>query len=78
MAKVIRVQGPQHRHYELSSDLLDLAHLTTREEATLATIWIKDRPEGLKLQTLALATNHDRPSCAQSTEKYDCKCPVRH
>ena len=27
-----------------------------REEAALATNWIKDRPEGLKLQNLALAT----------------------
>ena len=33
-----------------------LANLSIREVATLATNWIKDRPEGLKLQNLALAT----------------------
>ena len=33
-----------------------LAHMSLQEEAALATNWIKDRPEGLKLQNLALAT----------------------
>ena len=50
---MIPVQAPQYRPYALISDFLDLAHLS---EAALATKWIKDRPEGLKLQNLALAT----------------------
>ena len=40
----------------LISDFLDLVNLSIREEAILATNWIKDRPEGLKLQNLALLT----------------------
>ena len=55
-AKVISIQAPQYRQYALISDFLDLAHLSIREEAALATNWIEDRPEGLKLQNLALAT----------------------
>ena len=55
-AKVISIQAPQYRQSALISDFLDLSHLSTREEATLATNWIKDRPEGMKLQNLALAT----------------------
>ena len=42
--------------YALISDFLDLAHLSFQEEAALATNWINDRPEGLKLPNLALAT----------------------
>ena len=53
--KVVSFQAPQYRQYSLISDFLDLAHLSIREEAALATNWIKDRPEGLKLQNLALA-----------------------
>ena len=55
-AKVISIQAPQYRQYSLISDFMDLDNLSIREEATLATNWIKDRPEGLKLQNLALAT----------------------
>ena len=55
-AKVISIQAPQYRQYALISDFLDLANLSIREEALLATNWIKDGPEGLKLQNLALAT----------------------
>ena len=55
-AKVITVQELQFRQYALISDFLDLAHLSVQEEAALATNWIKDRPEGLKLQKLVLAT----------------------
>ena len=55
-AKVISIQAPQYRQYALISYFLDLANLSTREEAALATNWIEDRPEGLKLQNLALAT----------------------
>ena len=55
-ARVIPVQAPQYRQCALISDFLDLARLSTQEEAALATNWIKDRPEGLKLQNLALAT----------------------
>ena len=55
-AKVISIQAPQYRQHALISDFLDLAILSIREEAALATNWTKDRPEGLKLQNLALAT----------------------
>ena len=40
----------------LISDFLELANLAIRLEAALAMNWIKDRPEGVKLQNLALAT----------------------
>ena len=53
---MIPVQAPQYRQYALISDCLDLAYLNIREEAALATNWIKYRPEGLKLQNLALST----------------------
>ena len=46
--KVISIRAPQYRQHALISDCLDLAHLCLREEAALATNWIKDRPEGLK------------------------------
>ena len=52
----ISIQAPQYRQHALISDFLDLANLSIREEALLATNWIKDRPEGLKLQNPALAT----------------------
>ena len=55
-AKVIPIQAPQYRQYALVNDFLDLAHLSVREEEAVATNWIKDRPEGLRLQHLALAT----------------------
>ena len=55
-ARDISIQAPQCAQHALISDFLDLANLSIREEAALATNWIKDRPEGLKLQNLALAT----------------------
>ena len=58
--KVIPAPAPQYRQPALISDFLDLAHRSSREEAALATNWIKDRPEGLKLQNLTLATKTDR------------------
>ena len=61
-AKVIPAQAPPYRQYALISDFLDLANLSIQEEAALATYWIKDRPEGLKLQNLALATKTSRVS----------------
>ena len=54
--KIISIQAPQYRQYALNSDFLDLANLAIRLEAALAMNWIKDRPEGVKLQNLALAT----------------------
>ena len=54
-AKLISIQAPQYRQYALISDFLDLANLSVQGEAALATNWIKDRPEGLKLQNLAFA-----------------------
>ena len=56
MARVITVQAPQYRQHALISDFLDLANLSMQEEATLATTWINDRPEGLTLQRVASAT----------------------
>ena len=64
-AKVIKAQEPEYRQYALISDFLDLAHLSIQEEAALATKWIKDQPEGLKLQNLALATMAG-PVCSSS------------
>ena len=55
-ARVIAAQAPQYRQHALTSDLLDLANLSLQEEATLATNWIDDRPEGLTLKRLALDT----------------------
>ena len=55
-AKVISIQAPQYRQYAVISDFLDLVKLSFRDEAALATNWIKDRPEELKLQNLAFAT----------------------
>ena len=40
----------------LISDFLDLSKVSIGEEAALATNWIKDRREGLKLQSPLLAT----------------------
>ena len=56
MTKVLSTQAPQLRQFALISDFLDLANSSLREEPALATNWIKDRHEGLKLQNLALAT----------------------
>ena len=52
---LISIRAPQYRQYMLISDFLDLVDLGIREEAILATNWIKDRPQGMKLQNLALA-----------------------
>ena len=46
---MISTQAPQYRQFALISDFLDLANLSIRKEAALATNWIKDRLEGLKL-----------------------------
>ena len=54
--KTISIRAPQNRQYALISDFLDLANLSIQEEAVLATNWIKDRPEDLKLPNLAMAT----------------------
>ena len=59
-AKVIPAQAPQYRQYALISDFLDLVILSFQEEAALATNWIKDQPEGSRLQNLTLATKTGR------------------
>ena len=56
----VRTEAHEHRQYVLISDFLYLADLSTDEEAASAKNWIKDRPEGLKLQNLALATKTGR------------------
>ena len=53
---MISIQAPQYLQYALISDFLDIANLSVQEEAALATNWIKDRPDELKLQNLAVAT----------------------
>ena len=55
-SKGFSIQAPQYRQYAVISDFLDLVKLSFRDEAALATNWIKDRPEELKLQNLAFAT----------------------
>ena len=61
----LEIAYPEHgffqfnRHFigcALISDFVDLAILSIRQVAALATNWIKDLPEGLKLQNLAVAT----------------------
>ena len=42
MPKVILIKAPHFRQFALISDFLDLANLSIRKEATLATNWIKD------------------------------------
>ena len=59
-AKVIPAQAPQYRQFALISDFLDLANLSIQEETALATNWIKDGPEGLRLQNLTLETRTGR------------------
>ena len=54
--RILSIQAPQYRQHALISDFLDLAHLNQQQEAALVTNWIKDRPEGLKIQNLAFAT----------------------
>ena len=73
---MISIQAPQYLQFALISDFLDLANLSTIEEATLATNWIKDRPEGLKLQNLALSTIL-QASLTQLSKEYDCRCSAR-
>ena len=51
-ARVITCQAPRYRQCALISDVLHLASLSKREEAAVTTNWIKDRPEGMKLQNL--------------------------
>ena len=51
-ARVITCQAPRYRQCALISDVLHLASLSIREEAAVTTNWIKDRPEGMKLQNL--------------------------
>ena len=46
-----------------------------REQGALATNWIKERPEGLKLQNLALTTKTG-PFCKQFTGKSNCRRPL--
>ena len=41
-AKVISMQAPQYRQHALILDFLDHAILSVREEAAMATNWIKD------------------------------------
>ena len=64
-AKVRSIRAPHSRQCALMSDFLDLAKLSKQEEAVLATNWIKDRPEGLKLQNLAMATLTGPPMSSQ-------------
>ena len=73
---MISIQAPQYQHYALITDFLDLANLSVQEEAALAKNWIKDRPEGLKLQNLAVATMTG--PAVRFSGTYDCRCSGRH
>ena len=73
-ARVIPVQAPQYRQHALISDFLDLSNLSF-QEAALATNWIKDRTEGLKLQNLTLAT---RPGRSTSSLLKNLTADVHH
>ena len=53
---MITVQAPQYRQHVLIGEFLDLANLSVQEEAALATNWIDDRLEGLRIQNFASAT----------------------
>ena len=59
-AKVIPAPAAKYRQHALISDFVDLANLSFQQEPALATDWIKDGPEGLKLQNLTLATRTGR------------------
>ena len=67
--RIIPILAPQHRQYALTSDLLDLSNFAVREEAVLAMNWIKDRPEGLKLQNLFLTRNSHFVSPGESFDE---------
>ena len=77
LSKVISSGALQYRQHALISDCLDLAHLSLRKEAGLATNWIKDPPEGLKT-TKPCTGFRDRPGVAQFPRNFDCSRPVRH
>ena len=53
---IFSIQAPQYRQHVLISNFLDLVRLGIRDEATMASNWIKHRRDGLKIQNLALAT----------------------
>ena len=73
-ARVVSIQAPQYRQCALIKNFLDLAKLSTREEATFATNWIKDLPEGLKLQNQVLSTITSTTELSQP--KINCICSV--
>ena len=64
---MISIQSPQCRHLTLINNFLDLVNLSVREEAILATNWIKDRPDGLKASEPCIG-HYDRPNDEQFTE----------
>ena len=63
--------------YALISDFQDLANLSIREEAALATNSFKDRLEGLNLRNNALTTMTG-PGLSSLQKFFDCRCSVRH
>ena len=75
-ATVIPASAPQYRQHALISDFLDLANPSVQEEAALATNWIKDRPKGLRLQNLTLATRTGRSTCSLPDNL--CRRPLRN
>ena len=75
--KIGSVRSPQYRQYALISDFLDLAKLSIREEAALATNWIKDGPEGFEASEPRVG-HHDVPGVEQFTAKSGCRHPARH
>ena len=74
--KVIPIRAPPYRQFSLISYFLDLANVSKREEAAVATNWTQDRPEGLTLQNWALTTRTS--PVVRNQPKNDCRCSVRH
>ena len=74
-ARVITSQAPQYWQSALISEFLDLANLSIRDEAALATNWIKNRPEGFEASESCIG-QHDRASDEQFAENFDCTCQV--
>ena len=70
-------QAPPYRQYARISNFLDLANLSTQEEAALATNWIKDPIRRVEA-TEPYVGHQDGPISWQFTEKSNCRRPPRN
>ena len=64
-----------HLGGKVIDQLFDLAKLSFRDEAALASNWIKDRPEGSRLQNLRWPLWQAQRWAVY--RQYDCRCPTR-